>query len=460
MKVERPVLDSVLWLDIKSIPGRERAKVVSDLTVTSRYADDDDGPIRFWKCDGGWVGLPIAYGLKLAADLKLKVRDNREDGERVLFRRVPAPRSLKQKSFFETLHKAAMDRPATFAVAPTGTGKTVAALYSIAKLGRAALVIVPSRNLAAQWRDEAVRHLGIPESAVHIFSGGKCRWEGYRIVVAVVHNLCDRQWPDGFYNHFGTVVWDEGHRVGAKVFSQSIWLFPARHKIVLTATPNRKDGMTKLLTSAFGDPDTKVKGTSMVALECNAYVLNTKWPIKARNSNNRAAMVGMLISDVAAHENRNELIACVVMDGYDAGRNVLVLSDRIEQLKWLKDYMEIESIPASDIGLFIGSMSDKALNKVKAESRIILATYGMMKEGQDIPRMDMGIDATPRSEGIQAIGRIRREFPGKKIPIWVTLFDEKGSALLKGISGARIKDYVKCGVKVTNVGRRLTDIPF
>ena len=435
-------------------------RIAYRLVSKSKFGEDDQ-PIETWVSDATRVGLPIHYGLRVAAHLDFKVIDKSIEGSLAKFPSRPTPRNEKQTSFFTTLLDSARSGDSVLAVAPTGTGKTVAGLNTIAELGRAALVIVPSRNLAHQWKKEAMLHLGMSSKRIHVFEGGKCAWEGYHLVIAVIHNLCNREWPPAFYEHFGTVMWDEAHRVGAQVFSQSLQKFPARYRIALTATPDRKDGRTSILHNSFGEPDRTVKGTDMVAKACTVYVVNTRCQVKAKSWGSVAMQMGSLISSVANDNGRNELILDIINAGRKAQRNILILSDRIDQLKWLRKNMSDRyGADPKTMGLFIGSATKDQLERIKRECQIIFATYGMMKEGQDVPRLDMGIDATPRSEGVQAIGRIRRECAGKRHPIWVTLFDPNGSSLLQGISGARIKDYKSCGAIVENVGHTITPIPF
>lgn len=453
------VIHSLVWIDPLLIADKDKQTMFARLTVHSAFEPDAE-PIKTWDEKNGLIGLPITYGFKVIDYLEIKSVDNRSLGKRVLYRKLPTPRNEKQSSFFTTLEQAARNNPAALAVAPTGTGKTVAALQTIAKLGRTAIVIVPSKSLAHQWKKEAMLHLGCESKDVHVFEGGKCKWESFKIVVAVIHNLCNRDWPEEFYSYFGTAIWDEAHRTGAVVFSQSIKRFPARYRIALTATPVRKDGRTAIITQTFGDPSDEVTGNDMKPLPCTAYVVNTSYPIKAPAWGDRKMQMGQLISSVANHKERNQLIANIVVKGYSCGRTVLVISDRIEQLKHLWQLLLALEVAKSEVGLFIGSTPKEEQERVKVESRIILATYGMMKEGQDIPRLDMGIDATPRSEGIQAIGRIRRTMTGKPHPIWITLFDAGGSGLLQGISGARIKDYKACGVEVINIDKNLNLIQF
>ena len=61
--------------------------------------------------------------------------------------------------------------------------------------------------------------------------------------------------------------------------------------------------------------------------------------------------------------------------------------------------------------------------RIARECRIILATYGIFDTGTDIPRLDCGIEATPRSKLAQALGRILRTSRGKSTPIWFGIED-------------------------------------
>lgn len=83
--------------------------------------------------------------------------------------------------------------------------------------------------------------------------------------------------------------------------------------------------------------------------------------------------------------------------------------------------------------------TDKELSLITERCRIILATYGIFAEGVDVPRMDMGVEATPRGNVEQAIGRVLRLHPDKPSPVWHTINDEitKRSDMF----GAPVKSY-------------------
>lgn len=57
--------------------------------------------------------------------------------------------------------------------APTGSGKTVMALYMIAQRGQPALIVVHTKELALQWVERIKTFLGIPEKEVGFIGAGK-----------------------------------------------------------------------------------------------------------------------------------------------------------------------------------------------------------------------------------------------------------------------------------------------
>ena len=69
----------------------------------------------------------------------------------------------------------------------TGSGKTVMALYIIARRKQPALVIVHTKDLAAQWVERIEAFLGIAQEAVGFIGGGK-KTIGDKITVALVQS--------------------------------------------------------------------------------------------------------------------------------------------------------------------------------------------------------------------------------------------------------------------------------
>jgi len=358
-------------------------------------------------------------------------------------------------------HGVTIEGPDRRLLMPDGTvsHNTVCMLWTIAKLKKTACVIVPSEALAIQWQTECLEKLGGDKKDYPIIQQNSCNYSSGKICIAIIHSVSKRDYPREFYEHFGIVVWDEAHRVGAKFFSQSLGKFRARHRIALTATPTRKDGCTDLIFNTFGKPSVVAKSK---ALKTKVYVYKSHLAsIRDRNDSDISRKIprATLLNFLANHSGRNQQIVNLIVRMRNKGRKVLVIGDRIAHLQKLMELCEQAGLDPDSMGLFTASkevegksvkVSQEYLSGVKENSDLIFATYGMMKEGVDIPRLDCGIDVTPRSEAIQVIGRIRRPLPDKPTPIWVTI-EDVNLAGVKGSLISRIKDYRKSNCTIHEI---------
>ncbi len=206
-----------------------------------------------------YFSLPINFAFNYFGRNNLLVKDNTVLGvEDFIPPKLPDPNhpraSANQKEFMADMLEAVKKNYTVLAIAPTGTGKTVTALNTAGKLGHKTLVIVHLERLMSQWVDEIELQLGIPKERIGIVRQDVCEYEGKDVVVALMHSLGLRKYPKEFYSAFGTVIYDEGHRLGAPLFASTVGLFPARYKICLTATPKRKDGCEDVFFYYFGKP--------------------------------------------------------------------------------------------------------------------------------------------------------------------------------------------------------------
>ncbi len=65
-----------------------------------------------------------------------------------------------------------LEKRAGVFVGPPGSGKTVAAIGALAAIGGETLILVPSRELADQWRRELFAHTNLPDDRVGEYHGG------------------------------------------------------------------------------------------------------------------------------------------------------------------------------------------------------------------------------------------------------------------------------------------------
>lgn len=102
----------------------------------------------------------------------------------------------------------------------------------------------------------------------------------------------------------------------------------------------------------------------------------------------------------------------------------LVLADRVNQMYYLRDKIGYGNVID---GKTKKDTREKAIQEMRdGKEKVLFATYGLAKEGLDIPRLDRLILASPHKDKatiIQAIGRIERKFENKTNPICYDLVD-------------------------------------
>lgn len=468
---ESPYIAGWYYVPLSRLTDSDLVYIKRKLTFISNKDEYQENvePIRLYHIREGYIGLPVDWGInsfgKHIDGFLDKTTTGIEDFSPVKF---PDPNHERaapgQQKFMSDMLQAVQDNYAILAIAPTGTGKTVTTLNTIGKLGHKALIVTHLERLAMQWADEAHQKLGIPKHRIGVAKQNKAEYKDKDIVVGIMHSLGMRKYPKEFYNAFGTVVWDEVHRVGAPLFSKTLGLFPSSYKIALTATPTRKDGCAGVFKSYFGDG--QVVATSK-PLKCQVKVLDYY-------GNDRflwGKQHGSRVRAITMDSDRNSLIANLIVDAYNKGRKILVVSERIQHLQDLISMVTSAGVPPNKVGQFTGmyytgakrnkvskdgkvtlvpeckKIKSDYLDWVKTKATVIFATYNMMSEGIDIPRLDFGIDATPRTDAIQLIGRIRRPFKNKPQPEWVTIRDVK-SRVFCNYYNERLKDYAKSNAEV------------
>lgn len=221
------------------------------------------------------------------------------------------------------------------------------------------------------------------------------------------------------------VVVHNCHRIGAYEWSPVPGMFPARHRLGITATPRRKDGAENVFRYHIGQ---EIFAAKQESLPFKARFLYSEFYLVKTTSYNGTAGRAVTINYLTQNETRNRLIAHDMAKALAAGRKLLVVSERLEHLKLmdaaLRETLATASAPIPSIGYFVGGKSEEQLDKAAA-CQVIFATTQLVLEGLDIPALDTLFLTTPLTDIEQAIGRIRRPCEGKKPPVVVDVRDDR-----------------------------------
>jgi superfamily II DNA or RNA helicase len=127
---------------------------------------------------------------------------------------------------------------------PCGYGKTTVSLAIACKLGYRTMIVVHKQFLADQWRERIQQFC--PGATIGIVQQDKKETDR-DFVIAMLQSLSLKEYSFSDFDSIGTLIVDEAHHICAKVFSQSLFKMCPKHIFGLSATPERKDGLTKVL---------------------------------------------------------------------------------------------------------------------------------------------------------------------------------------------------------------------
>jgi superfamily II DNA or RNA helicase len=333
---------------------------------------------------------------------------------------------------------------------PCGFGKTTVSLAIACKLGYRTMIIVHKEFLANQWRERIKQFC--PGATIGLVQQDKKEVE-CDFIIAMLQSLSLKEYSFSDFESIGTVIVDEAHHICAKVFSQSLFKMCPRHIFGLSATPVRKDGLSKVLHWFMGPiffaverENQKQVDVFPIEFECPMF---RNPPPCSRTGN--VSLVNM-ITELVEHRGRNQMLVQLVKKASSGTRQLLVLSDRRQHCEFLHQCFPKNS------GLYMGGMKEADL-EASSKKKIIFATFSQAHEGLDIPTLDTVILATPKSDIQQSIGRVMRETPGKQNnPQIYDIVDQW--SILHAMYKKRLRVYKQGGFNLEKEQEDDDDSPF
>jgi superfamily II DNA or RNA helicase len=382
--------------------------------------------------------LPRYYGIKNFGEPKL---NKIQDGESI---DVEFIHSLKPKQIpiVDKYMETANNIGGGIISVPCGYGKTVIALYLIAKLGLKALVIVHKEFLVNQWK-ERIRQF-LPDAKIGRIQSNKIFIENYDIVIGMLQSISMIEYDEDIFSKFGFVIYDECHHLGAETFSKALLKTNFKYTLGLSATPKRADGLTKVFQWQLGDICYLIKkrDDNDVDVKIICYDSDDKDYNNVVLNYNKKPNAPKMINNICEHEPRTLIIIDKIIELINEGRKILVLSDRREHLKRIKEFLDNKDKCSS--GYYLGGMKEEELSKTE-EKDVILGTFSMASEGFDCKYpLDSIILTSPKSNIEQAVGRIlRQEVKDRKfVPLVIDISDSFCS-MFASQGNKRIKFYEK-----------------
>jgi DNA excision repair protein ERCC-3 len=269
------------------------------------------------------------------------------------------------------------------------------------------LVLVPGRELAAQWKETILKHTSLTDEQVGEYHGGTKQIRPVTVATYQTagmdrhrHLFDDRKW--------GLIVYDEVHHISAPVYRRSADL-QAKHRLGLSASPVREDDKQKEIFTLIGPPI----GTNWAALFDAGYVAEPEIEIRLvpwaddDAVEAYAASVGHEKRQAAA-ENPAKVREIEVIRRSHPGEKALIFVEYIDQGEAIADALSVPFVS----GEMPHARRRKLFDEFRNGPRDALVVSRVGDEGIDLPNAEIAIAASglggSRRQGAQRAGRTMR----------------------------------------------------
>jgi DNA excision repair protein ERCC-3 len=352
-----------------------------------------------------WVAAErVAEVKRLLYEAGYPVRDRRE-----LQRGDPLPvdLDLDLRGYQESWVENFIDTRSGVLVGPPGSGKTVAAMGILAAVEGETLILVPSRELVGQWREELLQCTTLTPDQIGEYHGGE---KTVRPVTIATYRTAgmDRHRQLFDSREWGLIVYDEVHHISAPIYRHSADL-QSRHRLGLSSSPIREDDRESDIFTLIGPPI----GTDWDALFEAGYVAEPEVEIRYVPWRGEDARNQYVSSE--GHERR-QLAATnpAKLDEAEA----LLLEEADSQALVFVEYLDQGEAYAErlDAPFISGQMPHHRREKLFEQFRsgeirtLVVSRVG--DEGIDLPSAELAIVASglggSRRQGTQRAGRTMR----------------------------------------------------
>jgi len=292
-------------------------------------------------------------------------------------------------------------------VGPPGSGKTVAALGIMADIEGETLVLVPSRELAGQWRERILSDTSLTADQVGEYHGGAKEIRPVTIATYQTAGM-DRHRSLFDSRKWGLVVYDECQRVPSPVSRRSADL-QTKHRLGLTATPIREDDLEDQIYTLIGPPI----GTDWEALFEAGYVAEPEVELRylpwasETHKNEYGASRGQEKRQLAAtNPAKIDEIAAIIRD--HPGSKTIVFVEFIDQGDAIAESLGVPFISGETPHARRSRLFDRF--RSGALDTVVVSRVG--DEGIDLPDAEVAVAASglggSRRQGAQRAGRTMR----------------------------------------------------
>lgn len=340
---------------------------------------------------------------------------------------------------------------------PTGAGKTIISLEIISLLHVRTLIVVPTLVLLEQWKNNLIAHLGLKESDIGEFGGGKQEVKDITIITYDSAHLYVKR----LRTNFGLLILDEAHHLAGSSYEIIADGYIAPYRLALTATIDPQElSYENLVAKGFEKVVYSLKPSQLQELDVLINYSIETIKVKLENQEEYDRLIAILQNYLKRFSYNpsippfKQLIfrinkdkeAQEALNAYQLAKKLSFSANTklIELERLLRQHRDDKVLIFSDVVSFCEQISKNFFipcithRTIKEERQWILEYYKRVKnaklvvskvldEGIDIPDAKIGIIVVGSGKSrqfIQRLGRIVRQYPGKDKAILYELVSE------------------------------------
>lgn len=428
--------------------NKELNEIKEELIVIPKMAPPyniDTEPINLLHQTEKNIFVPRYYGLEKFGEVESCIKSKNID---ISFN---AELKDKQKPIVEDIMKQLKETNGGIITLPCGYGKTVIALYIAAQLKLKTMILVHKEALKDQWIERIKQFIG--DIKIGEVQSNKVETDA-DIIVGMIQTISQKDYKginmENIFKDIGLLIVDECHHIASRIFSKCLYKICADYTIGLSATPDRKDGLTNIIHWYLGPQLVRIddrKCLETMAYQINYFANDDLFEVKNKYFRGKYTIDTVkMTSNMCEIESRNKMIRDIIVKLLEnPKRNIIILSGRIEHIDKLKEMVD-EKLKEKEMNIetkkYIGKCKKEERVDAENDGRVIFASYSIASEGLDIPRLNTIILATPQKDVKQSVGRIMRKIHDEDCnPLIIDINDQIPPFSNYGIS--KVKLYKK-----------------
>jgi len=289
---------------------------------------------------------------------------------------------------------------------PTGGGKTLVALRLIQMFDRPTIILVHTKELLYQWKDEIKKHIGVDAGLV---GDGNREWKVVTVAMLQTLGAMIRK-GDLQRLEYGMLLIDETHRISADVAYNIAMRCTARIRVGVSATPRRTDNRDLKIFAATGPLACNLTPCDLIKAGYLARPKLTMISVGGSPMYFSQDWQKEYVAHIVTNDERNQRIVDETVRLVREEKQTYIHVERVAHMELLYNLIVKEVAPAKVARIWGKTKTgdrQKMLKRFESGSlNVLIGT--ILKEGVNLPAMDAVVLAGGLSSPVALVQKVGR----------------------------------------------------